>query len=264
MGVQAAMGDGKSMSVWARRLTTLVRLAEFGRLRPRLLGVAHRIVGSWAEAEDVVQDASLRWQSCDRRVVLNPTAYLVTTTARLAINVVASARARRETPLGSSLPELVDASDLPAVEAERREALQRGIRLVLQRLAPTERAAYVLRQAFDYPYPRIAALLQTSEDNARQLVSRAGRHITVARPPQPSPGEQRRLVHVFRTAAQHGALGVLEDELSVAVTADAADRRSPCRPNLSPRPHRRLRSVPARTPRRRAPLGHIRTTSKGT
>jgi RNA polymerase sigma-70 factor (ECF subfamily) len=130
-------------------------LAEFRRLRPRLLGVAHRIVGTWAEAEDVVQDVWLRWQTCDRSAVLNPTAFLVTTTTRLAINVATSARARRERSVGVWPSEPVDASDLPAVEAERREALQLGVRVVLQRLAPTERAAYVLRQAFDYPYPRI-------------------------------------------------------------------------------------------------------------
>ena len=75
-------------------------LAEFGRLRPRLLGIAYRIVGSWGEAEDVVQDVWLRWQTCDRSVVRNPTAFLVTATTRLAINVSTSARARRETSVG--------------------------------------------------------------------------------------------------------------------------------------------------------------------
>jgi len=212
-------------------------LAEFRRLRPRLLGVAHRIVGSWAEAEDVVQDVWLRWQTCDRSAVLNPTAFLVTTTTRLAINVATSARARRERSVGVWPSEPVDASDLPAVEAERREALQLGVRVVLQRLAPTERAAYVLRQAFDYPYPRIAALLQTTEDNARQLVSRAGRHVTVAQRHRLSTAEQQRLVHAFRVAAQQGDLSVLEHQLTASVTADAHGRRPPCHPSPS-RPHR--------------------------
>ena len=164
-------------------------LAEFGHLRPRLLGIAYRILGSWAEAEDVVQDAWLRWQTCDRSVVRNSTVFLVTTTTRLAINAATSARARRETCVGNWLPEGIDTSDRPAIEAERREALHDGIRLVLQRLAPTERAAYVLRQAFDYPYSRIATLLRISEANARQLVSRASKHLALAqrdRRPQPT------------------------------------------------------------------------------
>jgi RNA polymerase sigma-70 factor, ECF subfamily len=187
-------------------------LAEFGRVRPRLFGIAYRILGSWTEAEDIVQDAWLRWQSSDRRVVRNPTAFLVTTTTRLAINAANSARARRETYVGDWLPEPDDAGDSPAIEAERSAALQHGIRLMLQRLAPSERAAYVLRQAFDYPYPRIASLLRTSEANARQLVSRAGKRIAVAqcRPPG-GAAEQRRLVHAFCVAAQEGDLSVLED-----------------------------------------------------
>ena len=190
-------------------------LAEFGRVRPRLLGIAYRILGNWTEAEDVVQDAWLRWQTCDRGFVLNPTAFLVTTTTRLAINTANSARARRETYVGDSLPEPADPADLPAIEAERSEALQHGIRLVLQRLAPIERAAYVLRQAFDYPYPRIATLLRTSEANARQLVSRASKHIAVAQSRPPGALEQQRLVHAFGVAAQQGDLSVLEDLFAV-------------------------------------------------
>jgi RNA polymerase sigma-70 factor (ECF subfamily) len=194
-------------------------LAEFRPVRPRLLSIAYRILGSWAEAEDVVQDAWLRWQTCDRRVVRNPTAFLVTTTTRLAINAATSARARRETYVGDRFPEGVETSDLPAIEAERREALQHGIRLVLQRLAPTERAAYILRQAFDYPYPRIADLLRISEANARQLVSRATKHLAVAQRRPPTSAEQLRLVHAFGVAAQHGDLSVLEDLFATSAAA---------------------------------------------
>jgi RNA polymerase sigma-70 factor (ECF subfamily) len=189
-------------------------IAEFGCARPRLLGIAYRILGNWGDAEDVVQDAWLRWQTCDRSVVLNPTAFLVTATTRLAINASKSARARRETYVGDWLPEPVDASDSPAIEAERSEALQHGIRLVLQRLAPTERAAYVLRQAFDYPYPRIATLLRTSEANARQLVSRASKRISVAQRQVPDAADQQRLVQAFGVAAQRGDLSVLEHLLA--------------------------------------------------
>jgi RNA polymerase sigma-70 factor, ECF subfamily len=151
-------------------------LGAFERLRPRLLGIAYRILGNRTDAEDIVQDAWLRWQTYDRTRVLNATAFLVTTTTRLAVNVAQSARVRRESYIGRGLPEPVDTDD-PTSGVERNEALEVGILLLMQRLTPTERAAYVLRHAFDYPYPQIAQVLQTSETNARQLVSRASKHL---------------------------------------------------------------------------------------
>ena len=156
-------------------------IAEFARLRPRLIGIASRILGGSAEAEDVVQDAWLRWQLYDRTMVRNPTAFLVTTTTRLAINAAQSARARYETFVETGAPEPADTSDDPTSRVERSEALEVGIRLLVQRLSPSERAAFVLRQAFDYPYPHIAEVLQTTEANARQLVSRAGKRVTTDR-----------------------------------------------------------------------------------
>src|SRR5262245_30273224 len=191
-------------------------VVEFGEVRPRLLGIAYRILGNWADAEDIVQDAWVRWQTCDRSVVRNPTALLVTTTTRLALNAAQSARARRETCAGDSLPEPVDAGDSPAVEVERSEALHQGIGLVLQRLAPTERDAYVLREAFDYPYPRIATLLRTSEANARKLASRAGKHMSIAQARPAVVAEQRRLVNAFSVAARQGDLRDLEDLFAAA------------------------------------------------
>ena len=155
-------------------------IAEFARLRPRLLGIASRIVGSWTEAEDVVQDAWLRWQLYDRTVVQNPTAFLVTTTTRLAMNVAQSARTRHETAVGRGFPELVDAPTPPYRDSSGAKRWRLGIRVLLQRLSPTERAAYVLRQAFDYPYPQIAEVLQVTEANARQLVSRSSKRIAGA------------------------------------------------------------------------------------
>jgi RNA polymerase sigma factor (sigma-70 family) len=187
-------------------------------LRPRLLGIAHRILGSWSEAEDIVQDAWIRWQTYDRSTVLNPTAFLVTTTTRLAINAAQSARARRESSVGQWLPEPVDASDDVALGAERGEAVELGIRLLLQRLSPTERATYVLRQAFDYPYIRIADTLRISEANARQHVSRAGKHLAEERRHPESPPEQRRLVHAFVAAARQGDVAQLEDLFAADVT----------------------------------------------
>ena len=109
------------------------------------------MLGSAAEAEDVVQDVWTRWQSTDRRVVRDPPAFLATTTTRLAINVLQSARARRETYVGPWLPEPVDTSADPHLGAERSEALELATVMLLEKLAPTERAAYVLRETFDYP-----------------------------------------------------------------------------------------------------------------
>jgi RNA polymerase sigma-70 factor (ECF subfamily) len=155
-------------------------VAEFDQVRPRLVRIAARILGSWTDAEDIVQDAWLRWQACDRTAVSSPTAFLVTTTTRLAITAATSARARHETSVGGWLTEPVDAADAPALRVERTEALELGF-VLLRRLLPTERAAYVLRHAFDYPYPLISEILHTSEANARQLVSRAGKRLASGR-----------------------------------------------------------------------------------
>ena len=126
-------------------------LSAFLRMRPRLFGIAYRMLGSAAEAEDVVQDVWMRWQSTNRKVVENPPAFLATTTTRLCINVSQSAHTRRETYVGTWLPEPVDTGSDPAMGAERDEALRLAVLLLLEKLSPTERAAYVLREAFDYP-----------------------------------------------------------------------------------------------------------------
>jgi RNA polymerase sigma-70 factor (ECF subfamily) len=112
----------------------------FATVRPRLFGIASRVLGSPAEAEDVVQEAWLRWQACDRSAVRNPAAFLGTTTTRLALNVAQSARARRETYIGRWLPEPVDTHDDPALGAERSEAIERAVLQLLEKLRPRERA----------------------------------------------------------------------------------------------------------------------------
>jgi DNA-directed RNA polymerase specialized sigma24 family protein len=117
------------------------------------------MLGSVAEAEDIVQDVWLRWQSTNRSAIKNPTAYLVTTTTRLCINVTQSARSRRETYVGPWLPEPVDTGVDPGLGAERGEALNLAVLVLLEKLCPTERAAYVLREAFDYSYRQIADIL---------------------------------------------------------------------------------------------------------
>jgi RNA polymerase sigma-70 factor (ECF subfamily) len=185
-------------------------LSVFVSVRPRLFGIAYRMLGSALEAEDIVQDVWLRWQSTDRSVVLDAPAFLATTTTRLAINLAQSARSRRETYVGSWLPEPVDTSADPALGAERGEALEFAVLLLLEKLSPTERAAYVLREAFDYPYRQIADILQLSEPNTRQLVTRARKHIADGRRAPVSSAEQRRLLIAFVAAAQQGDLAALE------------------------------------------------------
>jgi RNA polymerase sigma-70 factor (ECF subfamily) len=186
-------------------------LSAFLCARPRLFGIAYRMLGSAAEAEDIVQDVWVRWQTTDRRWVRNPLAFLVTATTRLAINVLQSARTRRETCAEPSLPEPVDTSADPALRTERNEALNRAMLLLLEKLTPTERAAYVLREAFSSPYREIAEILRVEEANARQLVSRAREHVSGRRRAPVSPTEQRRLLNAFVAAARTGDLARLEN-----------------------------------------------------
>jgi RNA polymerase sigma-70 factor (TIGR02957 family) len=185
-------------------------LSAFAPMRPRLFGIAYRMLGSAAEAEDVVQDVWLRWQSVNRSAVENPPAYLATTTTRLCINVAQSAHTRHETYIGTWLPEPVDTNADPGIGAERGEALKLAVLLLLERLSPTERAAYVLREAFDYSYRQIADILQMEEANVRQLVSRARKHIADGRRVSVSSDEQRRLLEAFIAAAQKADMAALE------------------------------------------------------
>jgi RNA polymerase sigma-70 factor (TIGR02957 family) len=185
-------------------------LSTFVGVRPRLFGIAYRMLGSAAEAEDIVQDVWLRWQATDRSVVETPSAFLATTTTRLCINFAQSAQSRRETYVGPWLPEPVDTSSDPALGAERGEALGLAILLLLEKLSPTERAAYVLREAFDYSYRQIANILQMEEANTRQLVTRARKHIADGRRTPASSEEQRRLLEAFIGAAQKGDMVALE------------------------------------------------------
>jgi len=166
-------------------------LLAFVRVRPRLFAIAYRMLRSAAEAEDIVQDVWLRWQTANRSGVLDPQTFLATTTRRLCINRSQSARCRRETYVGPGLPEPVDTAPDPFLSAERSEALKIAVLMLLKKLSPTERAAYVLREAFHYSYRQIANLIHMEEANARQLVTRARKHIADAR-------------HLWLSAACHG------------------------------------------------------------
>jgi len=185
-------------------------LSVFESVRPRLFGIAYRMLGSASEAEDIVQDAWLRWQGTDRSVVQDPPAFLAIATTRLAITFAQSAHSRRETYIGPWLPEPVDTKADPRLRAERAEALEFAVLLLLEKLSPKERAAYVLREAFDYSYSQIAHILRLTEANARQLVTRARKHISDGRRRPVTSGELQRLLSVFIVASQKGDLHTLE------------------------------------------------------
>ncbi|MFE2416461.1 RNA polymerase sigma-70 factor [Streptomyces hokutonensis] len=194
-------------------------VALFVRHRGRLFGIAYRILGSAVEAEDVVQEVWLRWQKADRSAVVSPVAFLSTATTRLAINVAQSARVRRETYIGPWLPEPVDTSADPEIGAERAEAVELALLLVLERLTPVERAAYVLREAFDYAYAEIARMLELSVANVRKIVSRARRHLLAERRESVDAAEHRRLLSAFVAAARSGDVASLEALLAPDVVS---------------------------------------------
>jgi RNA polymerase sigma-70 factor (TIGR02957 family) len=194
-------------------------LTTFDAHRRRLFGVAYRMLSTVADAEDVVQETWIRWQNTDRSKVQEPIAFLTTIVTRLSINVLQSSRVRRETYIGPWLPEPVNTEDDPSLGAERAEALQFAILLTLEKLTATERAAYILREAFDYPYPRIAEVISSSPASARQLVSRARAHLASAKHATVDPGAQRRLLEAFLTAAQKGDVRELESLFAADVVS---------------------------------------------
>lgn len=210
--------------------------------RTRLFRIAYRVTGDVSGAEDVVQDAWLRWQRTDRAEIKNPAAFLTTTTTHLAINVIQSARHRHETPAESPLADLFDPAQDPTLRAERAAAAEQILGLLLARLTPAELAAYVLRKGFDYPYGDIAALLRTSIPNVRQLVRRAQPRIEGDRERVVDPEVRRLLATAFLTAARTGELASLErlltqDGRPTSGCATSRTRR-PARPEQRPTPSR--------------------------
>jgi RNA polymerase sigma-70 factor (ECF subfamily) len=200
-------------------------VAVFARERRRLFGIAYRIVGNAADAEDVVQDVWLRWQSCDRTSVQVPAALLATTATRLAINAIQSARARHETSFNPRQSQEADASADPTPHAERFELLETAVRVVLETLSPAERAAYLLRLAFDYPYWRIAEIIHATEVTSRQLVSRARKRVATKRRKPVTSVQCERLVTVFLIAAQTGQFAALEQLLIADITSSGSSIR---------------------------------------
>jgi len=184
-------------------------------LRPLGFGIAYRMLGSVAEAEDIVQESLLRVHRAleQGEPIESPRAYVATVTARLAIDQLRSARARRESYVGQWLPEplVTDEADDPARQAEMADSLSLAFLVLLESLSPEQRAVLLLRDVFDYGYDEIAEVVGKSEDNARQLAARARRHVEEGRPRfEPSREKRDELARRFFAAAREGDLGGLE------------------------------------------------------
>ncbi|MGW5282291.1 RNA polymerase sigma-70 factor [Streptomyces collinus] len=184
----------------------------FEEHRPVLMGVAYRMLGRVADAEDVVQDAWLRWSGADRADIREPRGYLVRVTARLAIDRLRQVKARSEAYVGPWLPEpyVTEFGDSVADTAERAllaDSVSLAVLVVLESLSPLERAVFVLREAFGYPYAEIAAMLNRGEAAVRQLAGRARRHVEERRPRYDvDPVQRRDLTERFLAAAAGGDL----------------------------------------------------------
>ncbi|WP_031012652.1 RNA polymerase sigma factor SigJ [Streptomyces sp. NRRL F-5727] len=181
---------------------------RFEKARPRLEAIAYRLLGSSAEAEDAVQETYLRWQAADTGRIEVPEAWLTKVLTNYCLNQLTSARARRETYVGQWLPEPLLAGDPmlgPADTAEQRESVSYAVLVLLERLAPAERAVYVLREAFGYPHREIAEILDISEAASQQILHRAKKHVAAGRARTEIDGAAaRRIVEEFLAAATSG------------------------------------------------------------
>ena len=218
---------------------------EFDELRPSAFAIAYRMLGSVSEAEDVVQEGFLRLHRAREggERIESPRAYLSTVVSRLSLDHLRSARVRRETYVGEWLPEpLVTSDDDPARKAEMADSLSLAFLVLLESLSPEQRAAFLLREVFDEPYDRIAEIVGTSEQNARQLATRARRHVDERRPQFEASREQREeLATRFFAAAEEGDLQGLEELLAhdVVLRGDGGGRA----PALARAVHGRARAA---------------------
>jgi len=189
---------------------------QFQPLRPGLIRLAYRMLGSMAEAEDVVQDAYIRWHQTDRSAIRQPAAFLSRTVTRLCLDILKSARRRRETYVGPWLPE-------PVLEPDAEEAgedLSLTLMMALERLSPLERAAFLLHDVFGLGFDEVAATLDREPAACRQLAARARRNVRAARPRYAvAPDEGRRMADAFATASRSGDLTALRRLLSDEVVA---------------------------------------------
>ncbi len=210
--------------------------ASFEPHRRRLLGLAYRMLGSMADAEDAVQEAYLRWHAADRDKVLDARAFLMTTTARICLDMLTSARAKREEYVGPWLPEpVVDTAALaPDSHTELAEDLSIALLLTLDRLSPLERAAFLLHDVFDFSFSEVAATLARNEAACRQLAAGARAHVRMARPRGTPPPDRsgaidpkhEQLISAFVAATRSGDLGELTQLLAsdVRVVTDGGGK----------------------------------------
>lgn len=181
--------------------------ATFMALRSELVGLAYRMTGSHATAEDIAQEAFLRWNAAERSTIATPRAWLLTVAARLSLDHLRSARHRRERYVGPWLPEPLLESDTPPQQAahEHAQDLSVAFLLTLQRLSPSERAVFILHDLFETPFADIAALLGRSEAACRKLATRARTHLEVPRLRQAVPeAEAQRVATAFLAASRQG------------------------------------------------------------
>ncbi len=204
-------------------------LEAFEKLRGRLTGLAYRMLGSRADAEDAVQDAFLRWSAADRARVSNAEAYLVRVVTRLCLDKLKSAQARREVYVGPWLPEpVLDADALsPERHTELADDLSFALLLALDRLSPLERAAFLLHDVFDAPFSDVAMTLDRSEAACRQLAARARKAVREQRPTPAPLQEHERLLAAFTQAAVSGDLAALKAVLAedVVLLSDGGGRK---------------------------------------
>lgn len=179
-------------------------LSDFLDVRDRLLRIAKRVIGRETGADDIVQDAWLRWDRTDRGIVRNPAAFLCRTTTLLAINATQTAHARHQGATGLSPAERPDPGDGPAAVVERAEEVRAAMMLLVERLTPRERCAYVLREAFAYPYREIGDVLGVTEANARQSIRRSRVRLASGHARQASPAEQLSLLRAFLEVSRTG------------------------------------------------------------
>jgi RNA polymerase sigma-70 factor, ECF subfamily len=197
---------------------------SFETYRPQLFAIAYRMLGSAMDAEDIVQETYLRYQSMQPERITSHKALLTTILTRLCLNQLQSARTQREMYLGPWLPEpLLTANHPELVDPEQRisdlESISVAFLVLLERLQPVERAVFLLREVFDYDYPEIAEMVGKSEPACRQLFSRAKKHLTEHRPRfQPSPEKHRQILDSFLEAVEIGELGRLMGLLAEDVT----------------------------------------------
>ncbi|WP_431910289.1 RNA polymerase sigma-70 factor [Nonomuraea jabiensis] len=194
-------------------------MSTFEDHRSLLTGVAYRILGSVADAEDVVQEAWLRWSGVDEATVGDPKAYLVRVTSRLAIDRLRWAKSRRESYVGPWLPEPISTAPDVAEHAELAESVELALLLVLETLSPLERAVFVLREAFDLPFTEIAEIIGRAEPATRQLARRARDHVRERRPRfDVDRQERRRITERFISASAEGDLDGLIELFADGVT----------------------------------------------